>query len=128
MKTSLPLSKELQKRGFKEPIKTIWSKWHRGILDYHKGAEIYEGEYRITSRPPKHDKESDYYAYDILYSLCIKHGKELFGEEKVVAMTANKVGLIMKKCHIVAADIIFMLQEGKDQDTIEDYIIKNLVI
>lgn len=97
--SSLKLSKILTERGFKGETNLVY------IND-----EI------------RHKRQDNLYnpipAYDLIWDICIKYGKELFGEKMVsYAEDANEM----------YPRIIFnLLQQNKKQEA-EDYIIKNLI-
>jgi hypothetical protein len=110
MKTSFKLSKLLQERGFDE-----YSGWHwRDMGDGEKHVLSDEICFRnaiITTETGEREC-IDYPAYDIIYDICIKYVKELFGEDPEDDIVSN---------------IITMLQQNKPQEEIEAYIIENLI-
>lgn len=144
MKTSLKLSKLLQERGFKEFNEWTWEdngdELKHILTDEHCD---YDGEITTKkgTRPVK-----DIPAYDIIYDICIKYAKELFGESgyytgkgaetftgiKTMREASDRVeefkdGLFYK-CYKETAESIFkmILYTYSSQEEIEDYIIKNL--
>ena len=62
-------------------------------------------------------------AYDIIYDICIKYPKEFFGEKYIYCGGYSLPSFIERPRYIFS-----MLQQGKTQKEIEDYIIKHIIL
>jgi len=69
--TSSPLSKWLAERGFKRPSELAWND-----LLFKDESKRY-----VLGTPAHPVLTKSYPAYDLLWDICIKHAKEIFGEE-----------------------------------------------
>jgi len=99
--TSLKLSKLLAENGCK-----LESKYYHNLIPAHEsrtGMEFYIVE-QVNSNGDSIP------AYDILNDLCVRHCDEFFGDNEVT--------------HGKTSFILYLLQQGKTQDEIEDYIWK----
>lgn len=108
MYTSLKLSKLLKENGCELESEMYWV----------------EVSYEINSRWELH-RDSDFIdeltgiwisAYDILNDICVKYAKEFFGEDNW-----NTGGLISLSDYF-SQRILRLLQQGKTQDEIEEYL------
>ena len=56
---------------------------------------------------------------DFIYDICIKYPKQFFGEDE------DEYGFYYEQ---YTQEIFYLLQQGKTQKEIEDYIIKNSIL
>lgn len=63
MKTiSLDLAKKLKEANFPQNSYFMWNNWHYGELEFGKGRENFQGEYRIIATPLYFDSENQFAA------------------------------------------------------------------
>jgi len=105
--TSLELSKKITKGMEKLNIKLESEHWYAG--DWKTGDDP-ELIMNCGSNPKSEVIKYLYPAYDILNDLCVRHCDEFFGDNEVT--------------HGKTSFILYLLQQGKTQDEIEDYIWK----
>jgi len=116
-KTSLKLSKLLAEAGFDEESEYAWMKPALGAPLNVWGIYPVKQQSKMTLAEPA------YLAYDLLWDLCIKHGKKVFGEAKHVYNWGAFGSLPAYQARVF--EVIALLQQGKDP---EDYIISNSIL
>lgn len=117
--TSLKLSKLLYEKGFVR----ISSYCCENIKTHEK-----ENEWKFVEIKDCNPTHDSIFAYDLLWDICIKYGKELFGEEMVEFSCSKGVpGLLMFKSRAVTLSIVSALSDNRQEEA-EQYIIKNLII
>lgn len=110
--TSLPLSKWLHEKGFRGESELYWISVHgagtnKAKLYNKEEAKMYNDIYFNV-----------YPAYDLLWDICIKYGKEIFGEE----WKSDDYG---KSGH--SADVFELLETGRVEEA-EQYIKDNSIL
>ncbi len=119
--TSLELSKKLAEAGFEKYSGKEWAvfnrkKEQRKIADKPVVVSVYGIHYKKCTYYP---------AYDLLWDICVKHGKELFGEE-IIIMPPNHSNLCAYIYHTRA--ILALMIHDKPQESVEQYIIDNCIL
>ena len=112
--SSLELSKFLMEKGFDRPCDKSYygnaGTWHDALVDNDMYTDV-DDEFRKAKLLP---------SYDLIWDICIRYGKELFGETNVIlswnpldcggneetSMPANKHFTII---------ILQLLQQGKTE-------------
>jgi hypothetical protein len=126
--TSLKLSKLLYEKGFRGDATYYWEYQQSEELDTGSGVPsgLYISDCWYISEGMETDEGIP--AYDLLWDICIKYGKELFGEE-MVEFTYSKglPGLLMFRRRAVTLSIVSALSDNKQEEA-EQYIINNLII
>ena len=126
--TSLKLSKMLDEAGFREETEYMY---------VNKESKI------VCRNEQNRRRYKDFYfpAYDLLWDICIKYTKEIFGEEYVCKSCGAERPCKQDFLHLIVCckkyekgkiekykyctkKISNLLQQGKKQEA-EDYIIKN---
>jgi len=111
MYTSLELSKKLQENGC-----NLGSEYWYKKINYvgFSSIEIFK----------KNDKlgYSIVPAYDIIYDICIKYGKEFFGDGKIISPQVEHY--LLSKL-VIPYKILEMLQQKRPQKEVEEYLWEN---
>jgi len=110
MYTSKELSKKIAEAGFKAGSKALWS-FNKN--DKNKWSLVFPTIMTIKTY------SNVLSAYDIIYDICIKYPKQFFGEDE------DEYGFYYEQ---YTQEIFYLLQQGKTQKEIEDYIIKNSIL
>lgn len=79
------------------------------------------------------DQKECYPAYDLLWDICIKYAKEFFGEDNCKECGGYGRMTMDNPCDKccgsgrITISIVSMLQQNKNQDEIEAYILENTI-
>lgn len=126
--TSLKLSQWLQERGFEGESEMYWA-GH----GYYR-TEIFEHTWHLTKENKNGEKDramtGDYGAeadlvlvsipaYDLIWDICVKYGKEVFGEDYNLSHGGNGGSYI--------EEVLDLLQQNKTEEA-EQYIMKHSIL
>jgi hypothetical protein len=108
MNTSLELSKQLKEAGFEKEGEFVWynENINNGLKSVYKLERL-----RDIQHEQELDKDS-FYAYDLLWDICVKYAKEVFGSGG----------------WIISNGIYKKIRYGEPQKEIEDYIVANSIL
>lgn len=129
MFTSQKFSQALKEAGFEGKAKLYWLDFF-GNGNYLRTDDI---KIDVLVNYRKEIKANDCIpSYDIIYDLCITYAKEVWGEERlcgccqyvdsVCGCDEEEKAIIGFSYNIHSVSVFEMLQQGKSQDDIEDYI------
>lgn len=79
--TSLKLSKLIKEAGFEGDIEKIEKVWLHTISDFNKLMDSYCD--RKLFGMTFGDVDGEWFAYDLIWDICIKYAIEFFGEEEI---------------------------------------------
>ena len=111
--TSLALSKWLSKNGFEGEGEYCWViKDNKAIL------------HTFSVLPYDCTNLTIYLAYDLIWDLCIRYGKEIFKSDKY---TYENETALKDFISIRTREVLYLLQQGKKQEA-EEYIKTNSIL